>query len=58
MTSTTRPAIQPATAAWDNPMGTDGFEFIEFFCPCPVATEFGFGSENHLLGNDSKLNAH
>ncbi|MEO7255788.1 MAG: 4-hydroxyphenylpyruvate dioxygenase, partial [Casimicrobium sp.] len=22
---------------WDNPMGTDGFEFIEFAAPDPVA---------------------
>ena len=25
------------TAAWDNPMGTDGFEFVEFAAPDPVA---------------------
>lgn len=25
------------TAAWDNPMGTDGFEFIEYAAPDPVA---------------------
>jgi 4-hydroxyphenylpyruvate dioxygenase-like putative hemolysin len=24
-------------AAWDNPMGTDGFEFIEYAAPDPVA---------------------
>ena len=32
--------LQPAPqnqAAWDNPMGTDGFEFIEFAAPDPVA---------------------
>ncbi|HSY30158.1 MAG TPA: 4-hydroxyphenylpyruvate dioxygenase, partial [Burkholderiaceae bacterium] len=23
--------------AWDNPMGTDGFEFIEYAAPDPVA---------------------
>jgi 4-hydroxyphenylpyruvate dioxygenase len=26
-----------ATAAWDNPMGTDGFEFIEYAAPDPQA---------------------
>ncbi len=26
-----------AGAAWDNPMGTDGFEFIEYAAPDPVA---------------------
>ena len=25
------------TAAWDNPMGTDGFEFIEYAAPDPIA---------------------
>mgnify|MGYP003954874789 CR=1 FL=1 len=25
------------TAAWENPMGTDGFEFIEFAAPDPQA---------------------
>ena len=34
-------------AAWDNPMGTDGFEFVEFAAPDPVAmgkvfTQMGF----------------
>ena len=24
---------------WDNPMGTDGFEFIEFAAPDPVAID-------------------
>jgi len=24
-------------AAWDNPMGTDGFEFIEYAAPDPAA---------------------
>ncbi|MEY4711114.1 MAG: hypothetical protein RIS88_564 [Pseudomonadota bacterium] len=28
---------RPATAAWDNPMGTDGFEFIEYAAPDPQA---------------------
>ena len=32
------PASTPHdTAAWDNPMGTDGFEFIEYAAPDPVA---------------------
>ena len=26
-----------ATPAWDNPMGTDGFEFIEYAAPDPRA---------------------
>lgn len=26
-----------AFIAWDNPMGTDGFEFIEYAAPDPVA---------------------
>jgi 4-hydroxyphenylpyruvate dioxygenase len=30
-------ASLPQTAAWDNPMGTDGFEFIEYAAPDPVA---------------------
>jgi len=35
MTSTT--SLKAATAAWDNPMGTDGFEFIEYAAPDPAA---------------------
>ncbi|AEG91627.1 4-hydroxyphenylpyruvate dioxygenase [Ramlibacter tataouinensis] len=31
-----QPAIRQA-AAWDNPMGTDGFEFIEYAAPDPQA---------------------
>jgi 4-hydroxyphenylpyruvate dioxygenase len=34
------PHAKPAettTAAWDNPMGTDGFEFIEYAAPDPAA---------------------
>lgn len=27
----------PAPSTWDNPMGTDGFEFIEYAAPDPVA---------------------
>ena len=30
-------AATHATAAWDNPMGTDGFEFIEYAAPDPQA---------------------
>ena len=34
----TQPAGDPADhAAWDNPMGTDGFEFIEYAAPDPAA---------------------
>ncbi|MDP2819035.1 MAG: 4-hydroxyphenylpyruvate dioxygenase [Polaromonas sp.] len=37
MTSPVTPALKTATAAWDNPMGTDGFEFIEYAAPEPAA---------------------
>ena len=41
MTSTPLPSTHTATvnasAAWDNPMGTDGFEFIEYAAPDPAA---------------------
>lgn len=37
MTSTPSPALKTATGAWDNPMGTDGFEFIEYAAPDPAA---------------------
>jgi len=37
MTSTATPNVKTATAAWDNPMGTDGFEFIEYAAPDPAA---------------------
>ena len=30
-------AASDSTSAWDNPMGTDGFEFIEFAAPNPQA---------------------
>ena len=30
-------AASDSTSAWDNPMGTDGFEFIEFAAPDPQA---------------------
>ena len=36
----TKPApasAPPAAVAWDNPMGTDGFEFIEYAAPDPAA---------------------
>ena len=36
MTSTATPPIKTA-AAWDNPMGTDGFEFIEYAAPDTAA---------------------
>ncbi|MFI5447543.1 4-hydroxyphenylpyruvate dioxygenase [Polaromonas sp. UC242_47] len=29
--------LQTASASWDNPMGTDGFEFIEYAAPDPAA---------------------
>jgi 4-hydroxyphenylpyruvate dioxygenase len=32
-----RPDPNPQTTAWDNPMGTDGFEFIEYAAPDPAA---------------------
>jgi 4-hydroxyphenylpyruvate dioxygenase len=31
------PHTQAASSAWDNPMGTDGFEFIEYAAPDPKA---------------------
>src|SRR6218665_96164 len=31
------PAATPVGTGWDNPMGTDGFEFIEFAAPDPQA---------------------
>lgn len=31
------PSAPAAAAAWDNPMGTDGFEFIEYAAPDPAA---------------------
>ena len=30
-------ASAPSVATWDNPMGTDGFEFIEYAAPDPAA---------------------
>src|SRR5271170_7607878 len=32
----TRPELRPADL-WDNPMGTDGFEFVEYTAPDTVA---------------------
>ena len=29
--------VSPATSLWDNPLGTDGFEFIEYAAPDPAA---------------------
>ena len=33
---------------WDNPMGTDGFEFVEYAAPDPQA--MGYGALNALFG--------
>src|SRR3954469_15771452 len=30
-------ATSDATSLWDNPLGTDGFEFVEYAAPDPVA---------------------
>ena len=30
-------AIAQTAQTWENPMGTDGFEFIEYAAPDPVA---------------------
>ncbi len=35
--NTPLPAAAQANALWENPMGTDGFEFIEYAAPDPVA---------------------
>jgi len=35
--ATQNTTASPPTAAWDNPMGTDGFEFIEYAAPDPQA---------------------
>jgi len=37
MTAYSSNAATPATSAWENPMGTDGFEFIEYAAPDPKA---------------------
>ena len=33
----TTASAQATTSAWENPMGTDGFEFIEYAAPDPAA---------------------
>ena len=38
-------AATHATAAWDNPIGTDGFEFIEYAAPDPQAMVAAFAAE-------------
>ena len=37
MTTALPDSTLASTAAWDNPMGTDGFEFIEYAAPDPAA---------------------
>lgn len=37
LTSTPSPTAKTAPTTWDNPMGTDGFEFIEYAAPDPAA---------------------
>ena len=37
-------------AAWDNPMGTDGFEFIEYAAPDPVAMGALFERDRKSVG--------
>jgi 4-hydroxyphenylpyruvate dioxygenase len=37
MTASISNAAAPTTSAWENPMGTDGFEFIEYAAPDPKA---------------------
>ena len=41
-TRTPATSAPDTTAAWDNPMGTDGFEFIEFAAPDPKAMGLSF----------------
>jgi len=46
--ATTTPAANAASSApaqdlWDNPLGTDGFEFIEYAAPDPAALGRLFG---------------
>ena len=36
-TETATETARPSTNSWDNPMGTDGFEFIEYAAPDPAA---------------------
>jgi len=35
--NTNAASARPTTSGWDNPMGTDGFEFIEYAAPDPEA---------------------
>ncbi|MFM6986679.1 MAG: 4-hydroxyphenylpyruvate dioxygenase [Hydrogenophaga sp.] len=37
MNATVSDAITPNATTWENPMGTDGFEFIEYAAPDPAA---------------------
>ena len=37
-------ASAPSVATWDNPMGTDGFEFIEYAAPDPAAMGRSFAA--------------
>jgi 4-hydroxyphenylpyruvate dioxygenase len=37
MTTASPQTTPPSAAAWENPMGTDGFEFIEYAAPDPKA---------------------
>ena len=37
MTTAAAKPNTPSAATWENPMGTDGFEFIEYAAPDPVA---------------------
>jgi 4-hydroxyphenylpyruvate dioxygenase len=37
MTAANTPSPSAGATEWDNPMGTDGFEFIEYAAPDPVA---------------------
>ena len=37
MTASMSSAAAPTTTPWENPMGTDGFEFIEYAAPDPKA---------------------
>ena len=37
------------TELFDNPMGTDGFEFVEYAAPDPQALRLLFERFNHLM---------
>src|ERR1043165_6091725 len=48
-TEITRPEAAAPATLWDNPMGTDGFEFVEYAAPDPAALgklfeTMGFGA--------------